>query len=123
MGIALFTISTLFAPLQEFVVRLMPTPKTPKALSHRQGLRGDAVRRSVRPGVAPQARPAPTRTDRDRALAARRTLQLRVVRTIEAGIPAGRTGRMVISGRMADVCAELERLAALEAAQESTVRH
>jgi len=29
----------------------------------------------------------------------------------------GATGRMVISGRMADVCAELERLAALEAAQ------
>jgi hypothetical protein len=28
----------------------------------------------------------------------------------------GATGRMVISGRMADVCAELERLAALEAA-------
>ena len=28
-----------------------------------------------------------------------------------------RAGRMVISGRMADVCAELDRLAALEAAQ------
>jgi hypothetical protein len=28
----------------------------------------------------------------------------------------GSTGRLVISGRMADVCAELERLAALEAA-------
>jgi hypothetical protein len=28
----------------------------------------------------------------------------------------GATGRMVISGRMADVCAELDRLAALEAA-------
>jgi hypothetical protein len=33
------------------------------------------------------------------------------------GNHAGRgAGRMVISGRMADVCAELERLAALEAA-------
>jgi len=29
----------------------------------------------------------------------------------------GAAGRMVISGRMADVCAELDRLAALEAAQ------
>ncbi|AMO21556.1 hypothetical protein UC35_00070 [Ramlibacter tataouinensis] len=28
----------------------------------------------------------------------------------------GATGRLVISGRMADVCAELDRLAALEAA-------
>jgi hypothetical protein len=27
----------------------------------------------------------------------------------------GNTGRIVISGRMADVCAELDRLAALEA--------
>ena len=31
----------------------------------------------------------------------------------------GATGRMVISGRMADVCAELDRLAALEAATGS----
>jgi len=41
---------------------------------------------------------------------------LRVLRIIDAGhAPAG-AGRMLISGRMADVCAELERLAALEAA-------
>jgi hypothetical protein len=40
---------------------------------------------------------------------------LRVVRVVDAcHAPAG-AGRMVISGRMADVCAELERLAALEA--------
>ena len=45
------------------------------------------------------------------------TLQpLRVVRFVEAGVPAANAsqmaGRMVISGRMADVCAELDRLAA-----------
>ncbi|MEJ6023083.1 hypothetical protein [Ramlibacter sp. PS4R-6] len=38
---------------------------------------------------------------------ARRAPTLRVVRD---------TGRIVISGRMADVCAELDRLAALESA-------
>ncbi|WP_293662008.1 hypothetical protein [Rhodoferax sp. OV413] len=41
---------------------------------------------------------------------------LRVVRVVERGQPRSQVGRMVISGRMADVCAELDRLAACEAA-------
>ena len=41
---------------------------------------------------------------------------LRIVRVMEAGQTPGQVGRMVISGRMADVCAELDRLAACEAA-------
>ena len=41
---------------------------------------------------------------------------LRVVRFLEAGQTPAQVGRMVISGRMADVCAELDRLAAREAA-------
>ncbi len=41
---------------------------------------------------------------------------LRVVRILEAGQPRSHVGRMVISGCMADVCAELDRLAACEAA-------
>lgn len=41
---------------------------------------------------------------------------LRVVRVMEAGQSRSQVGRMVISGRMADVCAELDRLAACEAA-------
>mgnify|MGYP003575833964 CR=1 FL=1 len=40
---------------------------------------------------------------------------LRVVRVLEGRHPRSSAGRMVISGRMADVCAELDRLAALEA--------
>ena len=40
---------------------------------------------------------------------------LRVVRVLEPSAPRSTAGRMVISGRLADVCAELERLAALEA--------
>ena len=39
---------------------------------------------------------------------------LRVVRVMEAGQAAAHGGRMVISGRMADVCAELERMAERE---------
>lgn len=40
---------------------------------------------------------------------------LRVLRVMEAGQPSAQVGRMVISGCMADVCAELDRLAACEA--------
>jgi hypothetical protein len=41
---------------------------------------------------------------------------LRVVRILEADQAPAQVGRMLISGRMADVCAELDRLAAREAA-------
>lgn len=40
---------------------------------------------------------------------------LRVVRVLEPSTPRSVAGRMVISGRLADVCAELDRLAAQEA--------
>jgi hypothetical protein len=42
--------------------------------------------------------------------------RLRVLRVVDAGHGPSTAGRMVISGRMADVCAELDRLAALEGA-------
>jgi hypothetical protein len=40
---------------------------------------------------------------------------LRIVRILEAGQAPAQVGRLRISGRMADVCAELDRLAAREA--------
>jgi len=40
---------------------------------------------------------------------------VRLVRVMEAGQTSAQVGRMVISGRMADVCAELDRLVAHEA--------
>jgi hypothetical protein len=43
-------------------------------------------------------------------------MPLRVFRVVEKDQPRSCSGRMVISGRMADVCAELDRLAAKEAA-------
>jgi len=39
---------------------------------------------------------------------------LRILRVFEAGQKPSQVGRMVISGRLADVCAELDRLAASE---------
>ena len=43
-------------------------------------------------------------------------MPLHVVRVVETGQASACVGRMVISGSMADVCAELDRLAAREAA-------
>ena len=48
---------------------------------------------------------------------------LRVVRIAEQGDAAHSAGRMVISGRMADVCAELDRLVALEAKNKGALPH
>jgi hypothetical protein len=47
---------------------------------------------------------------------ARRDLQrpLRTVRVLEVNQAPGHVGRMVMSGRMADVCAELDRMVACE---------
>jgi hypothetical protein len=42
---------------------------------------------------------------------------LRVVRLAEDGVRRDCAGRMVMSGRMADICAELDRLAEREARQ------
>lgn len=44
--------------------------------------------------------------------------RLKVIRPIDLGVSPGCAGRMVISGRMADVCAELERMA-----QRDTTMH
>ena len=41
---------------------------------------------------------------------------LRVLRVVDAGQSRNAAGRIVISGRMADVCAELDRLAMRESA-------
>ena len=48
---------------------------------------------------------------------------LRVVRFAEQGDTGQSAGRMVISGRMADVCAELDRLVALEAKNKASLPH
>ena len=90
MAIALFALPSLFAPLA--------WAWRPRA----------AAARRLSPKPAP--RPAPATP----AAAAARPL--RVVHVLEASARPRGAGRMVISGRLADVCAELDRLAALEAA-------
>ena len=74
-----------------------------------------AVNRSVTPAVLRLSTPV-----LQPCVQVRRTL--RIVRVVESGQPRAHVGRMVISGRMADVCAELDRLAAREAAENGGPR-
>lgn len=109
MGIALLAIADFWMPLQSLASRLIPARRAPHRDSSdtAAGLRYVAVRPACTTRTA--GTPAPTAT----ATAPARPL--RVVRVID-GKSRDRS-RMVISGRMADVCAELDRLAALEAAE------
>jgi len=59
----------------------------------------------------PLARPSGTATRKT----AQKRPALRVLRIVESGSASAHTGRLIISGRMADVCAELDRLAEREA--------
>ncbi len=45
-----------------------------------------------------------------------RQSRLKIVREFDASVSASCAGRMIISGRMADVCAELDRMAMRESA-------
>ena len=96
MGIAMFSFGGLLAPLQAMVGWFAPTPAP--ARNARAVTRPAIVR--TRPGIPAQCR--------------RAARPLRVFRVADehAAAPAA---RVVISGRMEDVCAELERLASLEA--------
>ena len=112
MGIALLTFSSLFQGFSALQQRLAPAA------------RGAAPAVAAAPRVWRTARPSrhwPVSARPVTAFAAARPA-LRVVRVCEP--QTGDAGRLVISGRMADVCAELDRLAAREAAQATAaLRH
>lgn len=78
------------------------------------------VRSHVRPSVAYAPFMTVARTGSSGPAANRqcteKVMPLRVLRVVETGMPLTSTGRLVISGRMADVCAELDRLVEREAA-------
>ncbi len=81
------------------------------------GLLGHSAQDASQPRLspAPHARPTPQRAA---------ALPLRVTRLLDQGSPSASAGRMVMSGSFADVCAELDRLVALESAREATrTRH
>ena len=93
MATAFLPLANLFAALQEFAAWFAPRP----APVPRIAVRATPPRPMAQPAPRVQAKP------------------LRIVRVFEPSTPRAGAGRMVISGRMADVCAELDRLAAQEA--------
>ncbi len=73
--------------------------------------------RTSRPHPSWAVRPSGACVATQRTAAPDHPPHLRVLRIQENGQQADCAGRMVISGRMADVCAELDRLVALESKQ------
>jgi len=102
MGIAISTLASLVRPFQRLLRRAIGSHSPLRANCSRPALHTVAGRAHV-------AWPPATA-----AMAQRRPL--RVLRVLDAGQTPSSAGRMVISGRLADVCAELDRLASLEAA-------
>jgi len=113
MGIAMLTLSGLF---QGFSALQRLTSGAPQTPSPHPTQRPTRALRMVRPsGVR-----TPVSTRPVSPVCAARPAPLRVLRVCDTQQAPGEVGRMVISGRMADVCAELDRLAEREA---SALRH
>ncbi len=112
MGIALLALSGLFKGFPHFN---RATPLVAKPLRANAYLR--PVWTARRPACTTQS--PKTALHSHRYPAAVSAPALRVLRVTENDQRVKGAGRMVISGRMADVCAELDRLAAIEAAQVS----
>lgn len=112
MGIALLTANRLFAPLHGLINWLTPGAPQPvrpcRALVRKQ--ESNAAK-----SIALHAQPAWATSRKHTHAAPHRPLK--VVRVLDSHHAPACAGRMVISGRMADVCAELDRLAACEAAR------
>ena len=105
MGITMSTASALFEPLQGLLAWLLrpiePAPAIKTIAACPRSVRAGGPNHHQRPAVRSVALPS---------------RPLRVLRVVDGPQPRVGAGRMVISGRMADVCAELDRLADLEAA-------
>jgi hypothetical protein len=107
MGITLSTMGGLLAPLHSLMGWFAPAPRHTAMPALRSAAR-PAMRPAVSRACSPRAAAPAVRHEKPRR-------PLRIVRVMENANAAG-AGRMFMSGRMADVCAELDRLAALEAA-------
>jgi hypothetical protein len=105
MGIALLALSGLFN-------KLSAVPRATTVQPLRRPARLHPVWAQRTPACVPASLPQALPCEADRAPTA-----LRVMRERDKDSSCLYGGRMVISGRMADVCAELDRLVALESRQ------
>lgn len=131
MGIAVFSrspalsplLSLLLSPLQALASLLRPVQPAPP-LPASPALVAASAREAT--GALPVALKAMASSARHPSMAGHKPCQtvakatsprrLKIVRELEAGVSPCCAGRMVISGRMADVCAELDRMVQKEAA-------
>ena len=106
MGIAMISFNGLFVPLHAALSWVAGV-----ALVHRRKTTGLASPRH--PGAMHSIAPCvqPRRATGQNSYPKSEIRPLRVLRVLEACHPPASAGRMVISGRMEDVCAELDRLA------------
>ena len=110
MGLALFTASGLLAPLHGAIARLIPG-----TFGQAHVLRTSTIQKDLVAINSISARPYPARVVAINHSDPGAARTVRVLRVVEASSPSASVGRMFISGSMADVCAELDRLAAGEA--------
>ena len=106
MSIALFGISSIYSGIQKFMnASALLNQTSPQASNQDQfvSLQKELCTSAIRP--------------------VRPLKPLRVVRIAEHDDVFHSAGRMVISGRMADVCAELDRMVALEAKNKASLTH
>lgn len=108
MTTALVMKPDFLAPLRPLLAWLLP--------SRPQNAPSYPAARITEPRVAPHLIATRAQTTGAKGQNSLKSKPLRVVRVLESGQSRAEVGRMVISGRMADVCAELDRLAACEAA-------
>ncbi len=121
MGIASFSpsrfgspsLSMVLAPVQALVAFFMPVQLS-------QAIHRPVIQRPVQ-------QPANVQNINRRASAlalaatsTRPVSRLKVMREFEPGMGRSQSGRMVISGRMADVCAELDRISQKDTARLKT---
>jgi len=128
MSFFAFLVTCLLGPLQTVVLFFAPHTSTAGLRLH--GSRNASSSSSSSASQSPSAKALnstglqrtaldtqharvtyPTRSAR---VSAQPIHRVRVVRNIDTSLPADRAGRMVVSGRFADVCAELDRLAAID---------
>lgn len=111
MSIALLTIPEVSATLQNLRRWLSRSMSPDQARRSRlQNMNGDIASHAMADHVRHK------RAERKNAAQIPNARPLRIVRVLEANHSPANVGRMFMSGRMADVCAELDRLAAREAA-------
>lgn len=122
--------SALFAPAQALAAFFIPrqinrrhadaatqflAPSAPQALGTQSANKPDSHWAGAKAGLTAGAGALPA------AFVAQPIHRLKVVREFEPGMRRSQAGRMAISGRMADVCAELDRIASKESAREITI--